>query len=245
MPVFVSPDAAHLADAAARLVAGRIREWSGDVVTIAMAGGSTPQAMYRRLQDLDVPWDRVHAWIGDERSVPPTHPDNNGAMVRRELLDGVGAAFSAVPWRADATPDELAAEYERTLLGILDADEDGPRPDLVLAGIGDDGHTLSLFPGTAAIDVTDRWYVANHVPQKDTWRLTATYPLVHRSRLIVVLVAGAGKAAALAEILEPTHEARLPAARLMDGEAEVLWLVDAPAAAGLTGTTLHDAADLG
>jgi 6-phosphogluconolactonase len=157
-------------------------------------------------------------------------------MVRRELLDAVGAPASFVPWREGGDPVELAAEYERTLLGILDADAGGPRPDLILAGIGDDGHTLSLFPGTAALGVDDHWFVANWVEQMDTWRFTATYPLVHRARLVVVLVSGASKAPALAEILEPTSEDRLPAARLMDGGAEVVWLVD-QAAAGLLRTT--------
>lgn len=241
MRVIVHSDGGALAGRAADVVADRVREWAGDIVTVAMAGGSTPRAMYAELRGRDVPWDRVHAWIGDERFVGPEHPDNNGAMVRRELLDHVGAAFSPVPWRDGADPAELAAEYEQTLLGILDHDEAGPRPDLVLAGIGDDGHTLSLFPGTAALQVTDRWFVENRVDQLDTWRLTATFPLAHRARLIVVLVSGEGKAAALARILEPGDSERLPAARLMDGEADVWWLVDAAAASRLRDTPVEKA----
>ncbi len=239
MTVFVSPDPESLATFAASLVAAKIREWAGDTVTLAMAGGSTPKAMYHVLETLDVPWDKVHAWVGDERFVGQDHPDNNGAMARHELLDAVGAPVSLVPWREGADPHELAAEYEHTLVGILDHDESGPRPDLILAGIGDDGHTLSLFPGTEALDITDRWYVANWVEQKQTWRLTATFPLAHRARLIMVLVAGVGKAEALAEILEPTADERLPAARLMDGEAEVVWLVDHQAASLLHRTRLE------
>ena len=238
MKVIVSPDPATLAARAAALAAAQIRQWAGDTVTLAMAGGSTPTAMYHVLQTLDVPWDKVHAWVGDERFVGEDHPDNNGAMARRELLDAVGASVSLVPWREGADPHELAAEYEETLLGILDHDDTGPRPDLILAGIGDDGHTLSLFPGTAALDIVDRWFVANWVEQKDTWRLTATFPLAQRARLILVLVAGEGKAGALARILEPSEGERLPAGRLMDGEAEVIWLVDEAAASLLERTSL-------
>lgn len=242
MKVIVNRDPDSLATFAASMVAAQIREWAGDTVTLAMAGGSTPKAMYHKLETLDVPWDRVHAWIGDERFVARDHPENNGAMAKRELLDAVGAGVSLVPWHQDSDPHELAAEYERTLLGVLDHDESGPRPDLILAGIGDDGHTLSLFPGTEALDETDRWYVANWVEQKQTWRLTATFPLAHRARLIVVLVAGEAKAEALAEILEPSGDERLPAARLMEGEAEVVWLIDEQAGSLLQHTRL-DMAD--
>ncbi len=238
MKVIVNRDPDSLATFAASMVAAKIREWAGDTVTLAMAGGSTPRAMYHALKTLDVPWDRVHAWIGDERFVGQDHQDNNGAMARRELLDAVGAGVSLVPWRQDSDPHELAAEYERTLLGILDHDHNGPKPDLILAGIGDDGHTLSLFPGSEALSVTDRWYVANWVEQKQTWRLTTTLPLAHRARLILVLVAGEAKAEALAEILEPSGDERLPAARLMDGEAEVIWLIDQQAGSLLRHTRL-------
>ena len=225
--------AAELAAGAADRIAASIRSRAGGVVTLGMAGGSTPSATYAELVERDVPWNLVYAWIGDERFVPPEDPDNNGSMVQRTILGETEATLFAVPWWDGATPEELAAEYERTLVEVMDNDGDGPIPDIILAGIGDDGHTLSLFPGTDALTVTDRWFVANEVPQKDTWRLTATYPLVGRAREVYVLVSGAGKAEALREIMSPVDYTPLPARRLMDHNDNVTWLVDRAAAAHL------------
>lgn len=237
MEVIVYPDAGALALAAARRIARLVRERSADVFTIALAGGSTPAATYAALLDEDVPWDRVYGWIGDERFVPHDHPDSNTSMARRAIVEASGMTFLPVPWRDGATADELAAEYESALLGILDHDDSGPRPDLMLLGMGDDGHTLSLFPDTDALAVTDRWFTANWVASKDTWRLTATYPLAHRSREIIFLVAGGGKAAALRQVLEPADgEAILPSTGILDGGARVTFLVDAAAAAELVAT---------
>ena len=224
--VVVFDSAEALAEGAAERIAGFIRARSGDIVTVALAGGSTPSATYRALRTKDVPWDRVHAWVGDERFVPLDHPENNCLMVQNELLMGTNATFFPVPITND--PHESAADYESTLVDILDHDADGPIPDLMLVGIGDDGHTLSLFPDTGALDETDRWFTANWVPQKNTWRLTATYPLAWRARQIYVLVSGKGKAAALSQIFTPGPDP-LPAARLMEQGTKVTWLIDADA----------------
>ena len=237
MNVTVFPDPESLAEGAARRISELIRESAGGSVSLALAGGSTPAATYQRLREADVPWNRVYAWIGDERFVPPTHADNNGAMVQRSLLAGLDATFFPVPWSDEASPADAAAAYERTLLGFLDHDDDGPRPDVMILGMGDDGHTLSLFPDTDALNVTDRWFVENWVENKSAWRLTATYPLAHRSRHAIVLVAGAGKAEALARVLEPPPDSEpLPARRIMDGTARVVWLVDEAAASNLVST---------
>ena len=195
-----------------------------------MAGGSTPAATYAELKTRGVQWNRVYAWVGDERFVPPDHPENNGTMIGRSLIDDTDATLFRVPWNDEASPDELAAEYESTLIEIMDHDDTGPLPNLLLAGIGDDGHTLSLFPDTAALEENTRWFVANHVPQMDTWRLTTTYPLAWRAEQIFVLVSGIGKARTLAEILSPTSDQSLPARRLMKSQNKVTWLVDRDAA---------------
>ena len=229
MTVFA--DAAQLASGAARLIAQFIRDHANNnPVTVAMAGGSTPVATYRRLAEMDIPWNRVCAWVGDERYVPAHHSDSNGGMIGRLLLDGTGARFLKIPWREDRSAERAAAIYERELVSTLATVDGEPCPDLVLAGIGGDGHTLSLFPGAPAVDVTDRWYVADRVEAQHSWRLTATYPLVHRARQIYVLVSGAGKAAPLAESLNPMDTRTLPARRLMAGRAPVTWLVDRAAA---------------
>lgn len=231
--IVVFQDAESLAAGAAERIADFVRANAGGTVTVGMAGGSTPAATYAQLARMDVPWDRVYAWVGDERFVAPEHEDNNGSMVRTALLDDTDATFFPVPWIDGGDPHEIAADYEATLVEIMNHDQNGPRPDLLLAGIGPDGHTLSLFPETEALKVRDRWFTANYVPQQDSWRMTATYPLAWRARQIFVLVSGSGKASILAKILSPTAGESLPAQALMDGEAPVTWLVDAAAAADL------------
>ncbi len=238
--VRVFEDGAALAAGAAAMITSFIRqevtkarEADGRLVSVAMAGGSTPVATYGRLATMDIPWSGVCAWVGDERYVPPDHEDSNGAMIGRSLLDRAGARFLRVPWAADRPAHEAAALYEADLLASMGEDARGPRPDLILAGMGGDGHTLSLFPGSEALDITDRWYAATEVAAGQPWRLTATYPLAHRATAVYVLVSGESKAPALAEVLRPTGDQPLPARRLMEGAAPVSWLVDRAAAAGL------------
>ena len=238
--VMVFADTTELAFGAADRIAGFIRQhatntcWSR-AVTVAMAGGSTPIATYRHLAAMDVPWERVCAWVGDERYVPPDHPDSNGAMIGHLLMDGTDARFLTVPWKEGRSAATAAATYERKVLQAMAHDADGPRPDLVLVGMGGDGHTLSLFPDSPALEITDHWYAADQVDDKQAWRLTATYPLVHRARQIYALVSGEAKAPALAEVLQPAGDQPLPARRLMEGEAPVTWLVDKAAASLLGG----------
>lgn len=228
-------DAAELAIGAADRIASFITEHATNSpaprrVTVAMAGGSTPIPAYRRLAGMDLPWERVCAWVGDERYVPPDHPDSNGSMIGRELLDGAAARFLRIPWKEGRSAARAAALYEERLLEEIAHDSGGPRPDLVLAGMGGDGHTLSLFPGSPVLDVTDRWYVADEIDAAQPSRLTATYPLVHRARRIYALVSGGSKARALAEVLNPTGPDALPARLLMAGDAAVTWMVDEAAA---------------
>ncbi len=240
MHVHVFPDPEAMAHAAAGAIAQLIRDSDDGPVTLALAGGGTPAGTYAALRHEDVPWSRVHGWVGDERFVPPDHPDNNGTMIRASLMDRVEATFAPVPWRDDWSPTETAAAYEATLVDLLDHDADGPRPDIMLLGMGDDGHTLSLFPGSSALDVTNRWFVETWVESKESWRLTATYPLAHRARHIIFLVAGAAKSEALARVLEPgPRREPLPAARIMDGSGEVSWYVDEAAAASLTSAAVR------
>ena len=233
--IYETPSA--LASAAAARITAFIREQvakasEGRYVTVAMAGGSTPAATYRELSALDIPWERVCAWVGDERYVAPDDSANNGTMIGQALINRTSARFLQVPWAKDRSAHGAAEIYESELLASMTIDPDGlPRPDLILAGMGDDGHTLSLFPGSEALRVTDRWYVATEVAaQTSSWRLTATYPLVYRAKQIYVLVSGRSKSSALAEVLRPGSGNRLPAARLMEGEAPVTWLVDEAAA---------------
>lgn len=213
------------ATASADRIAG-LMETSDDRFTLGLAGGSTPEATYRALHARGLGWSRVDAWLSDERWVPSDDERSNGRMAAETLLDQVDARFHRPRWSEFMLPRDAAAHYEARLRSI----HQGHPPDLILLGLGEDGHTASLFPGTEALDETTRWFVANHVPQLDEYRLTATYPLLWRARRLMVLVVGEHKAEALAD----TMAGNTPASRLDQGDAEVEWHVDSAAASLLS-----------
>jgi len=208
-------------DAIARQGADLVTEYilSAAAPSLGLAGGSTPAGLYRELTTRDLPWDSVTCWLGDERWVPVDHPDSNTAMVRN-LLTGPTRVRFVAPDTSLATPQEAAAAYTDIL----------PAPGLVLLGIGDDGHTASLFPHTEGLRDTHDAYIANWVDQKDTWRLTATFSRLDRADHVVFLVAGAGKADRIKEIID--HNVAHPAQRVAARAQRVTWLLD-EAAAGL------------
>lgn len=225
--------AEEVARAAAHAVAARRR------FTVALAGGSTPRRLYALLAEASgpfrgrIPWSATHVFFGDERSVPPEHPDSNYRAAREALLDHVPVA-SVHPIPADE-PD-AAERYEDELRSFFGVVSGGPPPrlDLVLLGLGPDGHTASLFPGSAALDEGARWVISTFVDRLGTRRTTLTLPVLNRARGVVFLVSGAGKAAALAGVLEPAPGgAPLPAARVRPVRGEVLWIIDAAAASRL------------
>jgi 6-phosphogluconolactonase len=229
MIIDISPTADDLAAALAGLVADRVAAAAG-AFTLGLAGGSTPQPGYELLAARPVPWERVVLWLGDERWVPETHPDSNAAMVRRTLADKAGARFLAPDYNL-GDPDRAAAAYQDLLLSTFPTRNGAPAPDLVLLGLGDDGHTASLFPGTAALEERSRSYVANWVEAKDMWRLTATMPLLWAAAELVFVVAGEGKAAKVAAVID--EEAPFPARQVAAGARAVTWLLDEAAASRL------------
>jgi 6-phosphogluconolactonase len=238
-PVLVRvPDAEAVAHAAAEEVA---REASRAVAlrgafTLALAGGSTPRRLYALLADGGapfrgrIPWDRTHVFFGDERPVPADHPDSNYRMAREALLDHVAvASVHRIRGEDPAAADAYEAELRR-FFGIPPGGEP-PRLDLVLLGLGPDGHTASLFPGTPALDEAVRWVVSPFVARIGSRRTTLTLVVLNRARRVLFLVSGAGKAAAVARVLTPAPGAEpSPAARVRpDGGA--VWIVDDAAAA--------------
>lgn len=228
MRVRVFPDAGHLADAAAEEIAAWAR-LDAPLPTIGLAGGTTPRSAYERLRRRHVPWRGVHIWMTDERAVPPSHIASNSGMARRALFDHVPAAFHPVPWDEDAAA--AAAAYSAELAGFLPLGPRGLQPGLVVLGLGEDGHTASLFPGTAALEESHRGFVANWVPQLSAWRLTATLPLLIAARRTVFLAAGRHKAAVVAEVL--ARDTDLPAARVSRESRDAVWLLDREAASRL------------
>jgi 6-phosphogluconolactonase len=221
MEAMVHETPEEVAEAAARRVADLLAA-SHDRFSLGLAGGSTPEATYKELLGRASGWDMVDAWLSDERWVPPDHDRSNGRMAATVLLDHVDAAFHRPKWNELIEPEDSAADYEARLKSI----HGGGRPDVVMLGIGEDGHTASLFPDTGALSEPRRWFVANYVPVLDERRLTATFNLLWRARLLMVLAVGVIKAPAVRASFEGTT----PAGRLGDGEAEVEWYLDRDAA---------------
>ncbi len=237
MNLRVYEDARELSAAAARLFVEEARRRIDETgrFTVALAGGSTPKKTYETLvaeygESKALEWGKVHAFFGDERTVPPDHEDSNYRMARGALLSHV-AVGSVHRMRGELDPAEAGALYERELTAFFGGP---PALDLVLLGIGEDGHTASLFPRTPALDARDRWVVENPVEKLGTTRITLTVPAINAAKRVVFLVAGEGKAAALKEILEGDAEPHDCPAKLIRPVGELVWMADAAAASSLS-----------
>ncbi len=210
---------------------------------VALAGGSTPKALYSLLVNdpalrSQVPWDKMHLFFGDERHVAPDHPDSNFRMALEAMISKSPLKPEQVTRIKGEYPDadEAALEYEKALREYfkLKADE-YPRFDLVLAGMGNEGHTLSLFPGTKALHPDGRLVVRNWIGKLCTERITLTAPAASNAALIIFMVTGADKAPALKAVLEgPFEPEQLPAQLLQPQNGKLLWLVDTAAGSMLT-----------
>ena len=187
---------------------------------VALAGGTTPRSAYLHLANQaiadDVDWARVHVFFGDERDVPHDHIESNYGMAQRTLLDHMPVDWSNVhPMRADADDlDQAAAEYERDLRAEVPDGPDGiPQLDLLMLGMGGDGHTASLFPGSECLEEGSRLVVCCHIPMIGRNRMTFTYPLINNSRNILFLVTGDDKADVVRRVFAQEDQS-LPAARV-------------------------------
>ncbi|MDJ0952292.1 MAG: 6-phosphogluconolactonase [Acidimicrobiia bacterium] len=225
MSVHIFPDPEALATATANHIADVVAE-ADRMITLGLAGGGTPAATYQKLAGGSLDWSKVVMWLGDERWVPHDHAESNTRMARETLVDPVLGRFLA-PNTAFGAPEDAAADYSQTLNDVFHQG----RPDLVLLGIGDDGHTASLFPGTDALEAESGVYLASWVEQKNTWRLTASMPLLWSAREIVFLVQGQSKAQILSQIVDDGDP--YPAQRVAQGADNVRWMVDAAAAGRL------------
>ena len=222
--------------AAADAIERRGRFW------LALSGGSTPRRLYELLVEdryrARIAWSKLELFWSDERAVAPDHPRSNFRMAREAMLDTLALRADQVH-RMPAERGDLEAaarEHQAELARISGVPPDGapPRFDVVLLGLGPDAHTASLFPGSGALAERERWIVHARASAEPVDRLTFTFPLLNAARLLLVLVAGASKAPALAEVLEGARDPeRLPAQGLEPCDGRVLWLVDAAAAGGL------------
>jgi 6-phosphogluconolactonase len=209
---------------------------------VALAGGSTPRRAYQLLAEEPyvgaVRWPRVEFFWGDERAVPPDHADSNFRMANEALLLQLPVPAANLHRMPAELPNRPAAAelYQAELARVLMTPVGGEPPalDLVLLGMGADGHTASLFPGTDALNDTARWVVPNFVPKLNAHRLTLTYRAINRARCVCFLVAGGDKAATLAEVLNgPPDPQRLPSQAVRPTAGELIWLADRAAAAAL------------
>ncbi|GAC1366509.1 MAG: 6-phosphogluconolactonase [Acidobacteriaceae bacterium] len=212
------------------------------IARIAISGGTTPKAMFALLADPSQPfrnavdWQKLQLFWVDERCVPPTDPESNIPKTSHPHLSkvplhpsGYGRSHRARP------PEEAASRYESTLRNTLKLEgAESPAFDLLLLGMGDDGHTASLFPHTGALHELGRLVVANHVPQKDTWRITLTWPVINQAREVAFLLEGEGKASVLAEVLTGPHDPeRLPSQLIRPSNGKLRFLLDDAAASRL------------
>lgn len=204
------------------------------ICTIALSGGSTPKALYEAIALQNLPWEKIHVFWGDERYVPPDHPDSNQKMARQAWLDQVNIPRENIhPMPTDAgDPAADALQHETQIQEFFQAPAgEVPIFDIVLLGMGDDGHTASLFPHTEALQVRDRLVT---VGDKDGQpRLTFTVPLINSARYVVFIVAGANKQAALAQVFAKEADAMTYPTRLIQPQGELWWLLDESAARNL------------
>ena len=228
--VLPTPEAA--ADAAAAFVA-KLADEHGSAAgrfTIALSGGSTPRLLYQALAcdpyAARVAWDRWRIFWSDERCVPPDHDESNYRMARQALLDRVGIPVQQIHrMRGEMEPEEAAAAYATEIL------DTSPSFDLILLGIGEDGHTASLFPGTEALRERRKLVVANWAPHLQAHRITFTFPLINMAKNVAFLATDQSKAEVLRDVLETAQgEHTLPAAMVRPAQGIVHWFVTRDAA---------------
>jgi 6-phosphogluconolactonase len=228
----VLPDTEALVERALELLLAKIPaaiEQRG-IFTIALSGGNTPKPLYEAIAKQDLPWDKIHVFWGDERYVPPTSLESNFNMARQAWLERVNipaANIHPIP-TTQGDPAVSAAQFEQQLQEFFQtAPGEFPALDVILLGMGDDGHTASLFPHTEALKVRDRLIT---VGNKDGHpRITFTYPFINAARCVIFLVSGANKKPALAQVFAPEGDSDAYPSRLIQPQGELWWLLDAAA----------------
>ena len=207
--------------------------------TVALSGGSTPKTMHIILAERCsndpkfVDWTHVQVFFGDERHVPPDHPDSNFGMARDTLLSKVPIPPGNVHRMRCENPDAAlaAAEYERELVTFFQLEDDQlPRFDLIFLGMGPDGHTASLFPGSTAVHETRKRVVANWVQKLNTWRVTFTFPVINNADCVLPMICGKDKAAPLREVMGQGDPDKYPIKYVQPTRGELVWVIDRAAA---------------
>ena len=247
---YVEPDAAALASRAAHHFVEMVSEAvaARGRARIAISGGSTPKPAFQLLADPNqpwrarMPWENLDLYWVDERTVPPDAADSNYRMPREALLDHVPLKPEQIHrMEGELDPHVAASRYESELRNSFRLEgAESPRFDLIALGMGDDGHTASLFPHTEAIHEMSRLVIANQVPQKDTWRITLTWPVINHASSVFFLIAGADKAEILNQVLTgPRDPEKLPRQLIWPSSGILTLILDKAAAAFLPATDEH------
>lgn len=211
--------------------------------SVALSGGSTPKQLYAGLASPEIQdqlfWKNIYLFFGDERHVLPNHPDSNYRMVQETLFSKVPLPETNIYRVRTELDARLAAfEYEDKLRAFFDGS--WPKFDLLLLGMGTDGHTASLFPNTAGLNEAHRWFIAHQVPSQEAWRLTLTKNAINAARQIIVLVSGQSKAAMLSEVLTgPNNPAQKPIQLISPVDGEMIWMIDRDAASQLPAALIY------
>ncbi|MFN4259971.1 MAG: 6-phosphogluconolactonase [Gemmataceae bacterium] len=233
------PDLEGISRAAAELFVeqAQLAATSRGRFSVALSGGHTPKRLFAVLASppfrAQAPWDKIHVFWGDERYVSPDDPRSNYRMARETLLQHVPIPAEQIhPMMMADQPAQAAEQYEQVLRAYFD--KEAPTLDLVYLGLGDNGHTASLFPGTPVLTEQRRWVVDVYVAEQDMYRLTLTAPMINQARLVAFLVAGADKAQVLNEVIHGSFDPqRLPAQLIQPQPGELRWLIDEAAAGQL------------
>jgi 6-phosphogluconolactonase len=235
-----TPTIQVVADAPAIVVAAaeKIIEVADAAITergafsIALSGGSTPKMLFQLLAtdgfSKRIDWKKWHIYFGDERCVPPVHPDSNFRMASEAMLNHVAIPPENIHrMKGEIEPQQAAIEYGQ----LLQENFGDGGLDVILLGMGDDGHTASLFPHTAALAETKHRCVANYVEKLGVWRITMSAPFINRARQVIVMVSGAAKAKRIDQVLQgPRDPENLPIQMIEPVDGALIWLMDAPAA---------------
>ncbi|NKE70263.1 6-phosphogluconolactonase [Candidatus Manganitrophus noduliformans] len=240
MEVKIARDLEDLSEKAAEFVLRFVMDLlkGQESVSIALAGGATPKFLYERLaiQSIQqkIPWSRVHLFWGDERCVPPEDPDSNYRMADATLISQVPIPMENVHrMPGEKAPEAAAEEYEKTLRAFFGSSPEWPRFDLVLLGVGADGHTASLFPGSPALKEKKRWVIAPYVEKLKVHRLTLTLPVFNHAALVLFLISGREKAPIVRALLSSVPlQIFFPAQMIRPVQGRRLFFLD-PSAASL------------
>lgn len=238
LSLHIHKDPAAMAERAAHQFAASCQEAVAErgIFNVAISGGQTPVPLFKLLTKPDwadsLPWEKISIYWVDERCVGPDNPESNYGVARRELLSHIPAT-RYYRMRGDQDPERAAADYEQLLRHDFNlGPRDLPRFDMMILGMGADGHTASLFPGSPALAEDKRLVTEVYVPEKQEDRITLTLPVINNSRCCMFLVSGAEKRAALGDVLNLLSEPVLPAQRVRPQAGDLIWIVDQAAASG-------------